>query len=107
MRDGKNVCRTQFCASRILAFWSILHFQVLSSQVTNRDLKEVMTLARINKSISIHCARHSFATIAGELGVPVEVIMQLLGHSNIKITMGYVKVTQPSLTKGMMLMDKL
>ena len=39
----------------------------------------------------MHCARHSFATNGIEIGIPLEVISQLLGHTDVKITRIYAK----------------
>jgi integrase len=42
-------------------------FKVYSNQSTNSMLKDIMKLAGINKPISYHCSRHTFATLALEL----------------------------------------
>ena len=67
-------------------------FRVFANQVTNRYLKEIMNEAKINKKISFHCARHTFATIGIELGIPIEIISDLLGHSDLKTTKIYSKI---------------
>ena len=67
-------------------------FRVFVNQVTNRYLKEIMSIAGINKKISFHCARHTFATIGIELGIPIEVISDLLGHSDLKTTKIYAQI---------------
>ena len=43
-----------------------------------------------------HCLRHSFATWAIEDGVPIRVLMELMGHSEIETTLRYAKVTDSS-----------
>lgn len=67
-------------------------FQMHANQVTNRIIKRIMKLAGINKNISFHCARHSFATIGISLKIPIEVISRLLGHKDIKTTMIYTRI---------------
>jgi len=67
-------------------------FRVATNQVTNRYLKDVITAAGVDKKVSFHCARHTFATISMTLGIPVEVISQLLGHHDLKTTMIYAKI---------------
>ena len=66
-------------------------FRVLTNQKTNEYLKNIMDLAGIDKQISFHCARHSYATNGIELGIPLEVISQLLGHTDVKVTRIYAK----------------
>ena len=66
-------------------------FKVLSDQATNRYLKDIMLQAGINKTISFHCARHTFATLGLEVGIPVDVVSKLLGHTDLKTTQIYAK----------------
>lgn len=66
-------------------------FNVLTDQPTNRYLKDIMKIAVINKSISSHCARHTFATLSLEKGIPIDVVSKLLGHKNMKTTSIYSK----------------
>lgn len=66
-------------------------FKVLSDQPTNRYLKEIMKIANINKSISFHCSRHTFATVSKSLGMEYDVISKILGHTDIKTTKVYAK----------------
>ena len=67
-------------------------FRVPSNQVANRFLKEIATAAEIHKTITFHVSRHTFATNSITLGIPIEVISKLLGHTNLKNTMIYAKV---------------
>jgi len=76
-------------------------FRVLSNQKTNEYLKEIIKLAEINKKISFHCARHTFATIGLEIGIPIEVIKELLGHRDIHTTFIYAKILEGSKRKHM------
>jgi len=66
-------------------------FNVLHDQPTNRYLKDIMTVANINKSISFHCSRHTFATVSKSLGMEYDVISKILGHTDIKTTKVYAK----------------
>ena len=66
-------------------------FSVLTDQPTNRYLKDIMVVAKINKSISFHCSRHTFATVARSLGIPLDIISEILGHTDLKTTGIYTK----------------
>lgn len=76
-------------------------FRVLSNQKTNDFLKEIIKKAGINKTISFHCARHTFATISIELGIPLEVTSKLLGHTDIKTTQIYGRILNTKKFKEM------
>lgn len=67
-------------------------FKIYVNQVTNRRLKEIMKKVSIHKNISFHCARHTFATVCITLGIPIEVISNILGHTKIQTTMIYIKI---------------
>lgn len=63
-----------------------------SNSRVNNDLKEIMALAGIGKHITFHCSRHSFAINSLVLGIPLEVISNVLGHSELRTTQIYAKV---------------
>lgn len=66
-------------------------FKVMSNQPTNRYLKEIMQDVGINKTITFHCARHTFATLSKSMGIEYDVISKILGHTDIKTTKIYTK----------------
>lgn len=58
----------------------------------NKYLKLLAAMAEIEKNLSTHIARHSFAVLADEsTGGNIYMIQQLLGHSNRATTEGYIK----------------
>ena len=57
---------------------------------SNRQTR--MEGAEINKPVSSHTARHTFATISTSSGIRMEVISKILGHTNLKTTMIYAKI---------------
>ena len=67
-------------------------FRAPSNQVANRFLKEIATAAEIDKTVTFHVSRHTFATHSITLGIPIEVVSKLLGHTSLKNTMIYAKV---------------
>ena len=73
-----------------------------------KKLKKVMEACGIEKSISFHCGRHSFATLALSKGMPIEGVSRVLGHTNIVTTQIYAKITSQKLNNDLtMLGDKL
>ncbi len=72
-------------------------FPVISNQKMNQYLKLIMQLAGINKVITCHVARHSFATNSLEFNIPIETVSRMLGHTNIKTTQIYAKITETKL----------
>lgn len=82
-------------------------FRVYCSQYTNRTLKELMKMAKINVLISVHCGRHTFATIAAQLGFSPFEVQRILGHQDIRTTQIYTKVTDQALIDKMKLFDQV
>jgi integrase len=75
----------------------------------NIRLKEVAKLCGIEKNVSSHLARHTFATtIALTKGVPIETVSKMLGHTSINTTQIYAKVINSKISSDMdMLAEKL
>lgn len=69
-------------------------FEVISNQKTNKHLKEIAKTAKINKKLSFHVARHSFATTCFTYGIPDRVGQKLLGHKSAKFIEIYAHLTQ-------------
>ncbi len=67
-------------------------FKVYSNQKTNDYLKEIAIKTGIKKLLTFHVARHTFATLGLNVGIPIEVISKMLGHANIKTTQIYAKI---------------
>ena len=66
---------------------------VPANQTMNDGLKEIAELCGINKHLTTHCARHTFATtVTLANNVSIENVSQMLGHSNINMTQHYAKV---------------
>ncbi len=68
-------------------------FPMISNQKTNAYLKEIAPLAEIQKNLTFHMARHTFAaTVTLTNGVPIETISKMLGHTRLATTQIYAKV---------------
>ncbi|WP_335337966.1 site-specific integrase [Pedobacter sp. PACM 27299] len=66
---------------------------VPSNQKVNEYLKEIADLCGIDKKLTSHIARHTFATTVTLLnGVPIESVSKMLGHTNIRTTQHYAKI---------------
>lgn len=75
---------------------------VLSNQKLNSYLKEIADLCGINKNITFHLARHTFATTTTlAKGVPIETVSKMLGHTNIETTQIYARITNEKIRKDM------
>lgn len=83
-------------------------FPINSNQKMNEYLNEIANICGISKKISFHVARHSFSTtVTLGNGISIETISKMLGHSNIKTTQIYTKVTDLKISKEMeKLLDK-
>jgi site-specific recombinase XerD len=68
----------------------------------NEYLKEIAALCGINKSMTCHVARHTFATkITLQNGVPIETVSKMLGHINIRTTQIYAKILDIKVSRDM------
>ncbi|MBN2682677.1 MAG: site-specific integrase [Bacteroidales bacterium] len=85
---------------KVLAHGGLL--PIMSSQKTNSYLKEIADFCEINKNLTFHVARHTFATTVTLLnGVPIETISKMLGHQNIATTQIYSKVVEEKVSEDM------
>jgi len=73
---------------------------VISNQKYNDYLKEVGAFCNLEKSLTSHMARHTFATtVTLENGVSIESVSKMLGHSKLSQTQEYAKVTEIKIEK--------
>ncbi len=70
----------------------ILHRYHISASFINHQIKKASEKAGINKKISAHTFRHSFATHLLQSGYDIRTVQELLGHKNLKTTMIYTHV---------------
>lgn len=80
---------------------------VLSNQKLNSYLKEIADVCGIEKNLSFHVARHTFATtVTLQNGVPIESVSKMLGHSKISTTQIYARVMEVKLREDMNLLKE-
>lgn len=74
---------------------------VYSNQKMNNYLKAVARHSKIDKLLTFHTARHSFAVNCANLGISQEVAAKLLGHSDLRTTALYYKIVNSRVDKEM------
>lgn len=75
---------------------------VMSNQKLNSYLSEIAELCEINKHITMHLGRHTFATtVTLTNGVPIETVSKMLGHTSLKTTQIYSKVVDTKISNDM------
>lgn len=65
-----------------------------SEQKLNERLKKIATIAGIEKKMTTHVARHTFATMLAINGTPEVVIAKLMGHKSPKTTRVYIHIAE-------------
>ncbi|HTG65010.1 MAG TPA: site-specific integrase [Flavobacterium sp.] len=75
---------------------------ILSNQKMNAYLKEIAAVCEIEKELTFHIARHTFATtVTLTNGVPIESVSKMLGHKNLRTTQHYAKVLDRKVSEDM------
>ena len=72
-----------------------------SNQKMNAYMKEIAAVCGIDKVLTTHCARHTFACMAVEYGMPIDVLAKILGHSNTNMTRHYAKFSETVIGRAM------
>lgn len=60
--------------------------------MVQRPLQKWLRQAGIKKHITLHTARHTFATMMLTLGADLYTTSKLLGHADVKMTQVYAKI---------------
>lgn len=75
---------------------------VPSNQKCNDYLKEIAAISGVEKELTFHLARHTFATtVTLSNGVPIETVSKMLGHRNIRTTQIYAKIVHEKVSADM------
>ena len=75
---------------------------IINNSKTNAYLKEIADVCGIQKNLTFHMARHTFATtITLSNGVPMETVSNMMGHTKITTTQIYAKVLENKVSDDM------
>jgi integrase len=75
---------------------------VPTNQKMNEYLKEIADVCGINKNLTTHCARHTFATtVTLANNVSIESVSKMLGHKSIRMTQHYAKILEKTVVREM------
>lgn len=75
-----------------------------TNQECNRAVKVIAKKAKIKKTLTFHCARHSFGYACAEANVPIEVAAKLMGHTDAKTTAVYYHISDKNADNWLMKM---
>lgn len=82
-------------------------FPKISNQKLNTYLKEIADVCSIQKNITFHLARHTFATtVTLANDVPISTVSKMLGHSKIATTQIYARVLEKKVSSDMITLRK-
>lgn len=77
-------------------------FPVPGNGTCNAILKKIAKQCGIKTRLTYHVSRHTFATLLTiSQGVPIETVSRMLGHTNIKTTQIYAKITKEKISQDM------
>lgn len=83
-------------------------FRMPSNNCCNDYLIDLGRQCGIATRITFHIARHTFATLSLSKGVPIETLSSILGHTSIRTTQIYAKITNKKISQDMnTLADKI
>lgn len=68
----------------------------LTNEYCNRMIKVIAEVCEIEEKVTWHTSRHTFGTLAASAGIRREVIAKLMGHTDLRSTAIYSKLTDPT-----------
>ena len=71
----------------------------ISNQKANDNLHLIEDRLNINKPMTTHVARHSFATLCLSYDIPIENVARMMGHSNIRTTQVYARILKSTIER--------
>jgi len=111
-RKDRNVMLSPHLLKLLRAWWKAAHpqgwlfpgrdpVQPMTTRQLNRACHAAAHMAEINKRVSLHTLRHSFATHLLEQNIDIRVIQVLLGHSKLDSTALYTRVATKTIREVM------
>jgi integrase/recombinase XerD len=96
-------------AQMILKNCDLLFVKKFTDAELNRSIKKIANACKIEKSISFHVSRHTFATcfLRPEVGGTIHHLQKLLKHKNIATTMVYAHIIESEANNMVFSLDKL
>ena len=76
-------------------------FPVPSNNCCNEHLHELERRCGFRTHLTFHVGRHTFATLALNRGMPIETLSRILGHTNIRTTQIYARITNQKISQDM------
>lgn len=80
---------------------------VISNQQYNLRLKIVADYAELDRNLTVHMSRHTFATMCLNNGVKMENVSKMLGHTNVRTTQQYAKVLNAEVEKDFEMLERI
>lgn len=75
---------------------------IQDSSDINKNLKDIATLCEINKHVTFHTSRHTFATtVTLSNNISLEVVSKMMGHTNTRMTTHYAKLIDKTIAEQM------
>lgn len=94
--EGKGIRMLQYYKDNLDGF-----FKLKDNSNINKELKTLGKLARIDKHISFHTARHTNATLLIYSGANITTVQKLLGHKSVKTTQVYANIMDITLIRDL------
>lgn len=80
---------------------------IISNQQYNLRLKIVADYAELDRNLTVHMSRHTFATMCLNNGVKMENVSKMLGHTNVRTTQQYAKVLNAEVEKDFEMLERI
>jgi len=82
-------------------------FNLCKDDITNKRLKIWVTKAEIDKKVTFHTARHTFATLSLTSGIDIYTVSKMMGHKSVKMTEIYAKIINKSVEEAVTRLPQL